>query len=123
MVDYKFHNENPLNAIEEDCVTRAISFAVNENYYKISDKLYAIADLYECEELCVCCYKHLIENYYHLPKINGFEGYTVEEFANYFPKGTYLLRGEGHITILKDSIIHDTGDCRDMVITDAWRAK
>lgn len=112
-----------MSEIEEDCVTRAISFAVDENYYKISDKLYAIADLYECDRLCVCCYKHLLDSYYQLPEIKGYEGLTIQEFANHFPRGTYLIRGEGHLTVMQDSIIFDLFDCRYMKITNVWRAR
>lgn len=120
-MEYQFYNGNPLGEIEEDCVTKAIAFALQEDYYKISDKLYAIANLYECDRLCVCCYQHLLNDYYKLEEIHDCKGMTVEEFANTHPYGTYLLRGNGHLTAIYNSILYDIFDCRDMIITNAWR--
>lgn len=120
-MEYQFYNGNPLGEIEEDCVTKAISFALQEDYYKISDKLYAIANLYECERLCVCCYQHLLNDYYKLEEIQDCKGMTVEEFANTHPYGTYLLRGNGHLTVIYNSRLYDLFDCRNMIITNAWR--
>ena len=40
MARYQFLNVNPLGEIEEDCVCRAISLALDKDYYKIQEKLY-----------------------------------------------------------------------------------
>ena len=37
MARYKFLNLNPLGELEEDCVCRAISLALNEDYYVIQE--------------------------------------------------------------------------------------
>lgn len=118
---YKFLNLNPLGEIEEDCVTRAISLGINEEYWKVREKLELIAKLFECEELCVCCYHHLLDDVYKLHKISNCDGMTIEEFAWYHPIGTYILRVDGHLTCLIDNVLYDTWDCRKEIVDIAWK--
>lgn len=123
MARYQFLNVNPLGKIEEDCVCRAISLALDEDYYKIQEKLYLVAKLFECEYLCVCCYKYLLDNVYDLKRIEEVKGMTVEEFANYFPIGIFIVRVEGHLTCVIDNNIMDIWDCRDKIVDLVWEVK
>ena len=123
MARYQFLNVNPLGKIEEDCVCRAISLALDEDYYKIQEKLYLVAKLFECEYLCVCCYKYLLDNVYDLKRIEEVKGMTVEEFANYFPIGIFIVRVEGHLTCVIDNHIMDIWDCRDKIVDLVWEVK
>ena len=116
MARYQFLNVNPLGEIEEDCVCRAISLALDEDYYKIQEKLYLVAKLFECEYLCICCYKYLLDEVYDLKRIEEVKGMTVEEFANYFPVGIFIVRVEGHLTCVIDNHIMDIWDCRDKIV-------
>lgn len=120
MARYQFLNVNPLGKIEEDCVCRAISLALDEDYYKIQEKLYLVAKLFECEYLCVCCYKYLLDNVYDLKRIEEVKGMTIEEFANYFPTGIFIVRVEGHLTCVIDNNIIDIWDCRDKIVDLVW---
>lgn len=123
MARYQFLNVNPLGEIEEDCVCRAISLALDEDYYKIQEKLYLVAKLFECEYLCVCCYKYLLDEVYDLKRIEEVKGMTVEEFANYFPVGIFIVRVEGHLTCVIDNHIMDIWDCRDKIVDLVWEVK
>lgn len=123
MAMYQFLNVNPLGEIEEDCVCRAISLALDEDYYKIQEKLYLVAKLFECEYLCVCCYKYLLDEVYDLKRIEEVKGMTVEEFANYFPVGIFIVRVEGHLTCVIDNHIMDIWDCRDKIVDLVWEVK
>lgn len=118
---YQFLNLQPLGKIEEDCVCRAISCALNENYYKIQDKLHLIADLFECEELCVCCYKYLLDTVYNFKRYESFQGYTIEEFIDMNPQGTYIIRVDGHLTCCCDGNLYDTWDCRNEIVDIVWQ--
>lgn len=90
-------------------------------YYEIYDKLYLVADLLDCEMLCVYCYRFLIENVFNFAPIPTDDLYPAE-FADEHPNGTYLLRMEGHIVPLIDGTIYDLFDSRYYgIITDAWR--
>ena len=123
MARYQFLNVNPLGEIEEDCVCRAISLALNEDYYKIQEKLYLVAKLFECQYLCICCYKYLLDNVYDLKRIEEVKGMTVEEFANYFPIGIFIVRVEGHLTCVIDNNIMDIWNCKDEVVDLVWEVK
>lgn len=123
MARYQFLNVNPLGEIEEDCVCRAISLALDEDYYKIQEKLYLVAKLFECESLCICCYKYLLDDVYDLKRIEEVKGMTIEEFANYFPIGIFIVRVEGHLTCLIDNHIMDIWDCRDKIVDLVWEVK
>jgi hypothetical protein len=120
MSRYQFLNLNPLNKIEEDCVCRAISLALEEDYYIILDKLYLVAELFECEQLCVCCYRFLLDNIYDLKRIEDCKGIKIKNFAKMNPRGTFLIRIDGHLTCLIDGVIYDLWDCNEEIIDLIW---
>lgn len=119
-MEFKYVNMNPLNAIESDCVCRAISLGVNEDYEIIEEKLHLIAQLFECEELCACCYKHLLESVYGLRRIQLNERLTIEEFLQLNPIGVYIIRVEGHLTCGIDGKLCDTWNCKDKLVDLVW---
>lgn len=120
---YKFYNVNPLGKREEDCVIRAIKLALDEDYYKIEHKLYLIADLFECDTLCVCCYKHLLDDVYKLKRVRGFRGCTIEEFLLDNPKGIYIIRVPEHLTCAIDGTVYDIWNCLDQIIDIVWKVE
>lgn len=118
---YEFLNVQPLGKIQEDCVCRAISGALDEDYYLIENKLHLIAELFDCEELCVCCYKYLLDNVYDLKRIESFQGLTIEEFLNICDYGTYIIRVKGHLTWACNGVLKDIWDCRKEVVDLIWQ--
>lgn len=122
-IKYKFLNLNPLGEREEDCVCRAISLALQEDYYKIQTKLNLVGDLFECESLCVCCYKFLLDSVYNLQRIEEVRGMTINEFAKLFNQGTYIVRVDAHCTCVVDSVLYDIWDCRDEIVDIVWEVK
>lgn len=87
---------------------------------EIRKKLYHTAKLLNCEKLCVCCYRHLIEDVIKCKSVPA-DGMTVDEFANSHNQGTYLIRMSGHLSCIIGGIVYDIWDCRDEFVTDAWR--
>lgn len=120
MAKFVYYNNNPRLIKTEDCVTRAISLASGLPYKEIQDKLYYTAKLLNCDKLCVCCYRHLLDDVFKYQRMDC-DGLFVREFADKHPKGIYLLRIDGHITCCIDNTIYDLWDCRDEFITDAWK--
>ena len=114
-----YYNQNPDGDRENDCVTRAISLASGLPYSVIRKKLFHISKLLNCEKLCVCCYRHLLDDIFKYQRVECY-GNTVREFANKHRQGTYLVRMGGHITTIIDGEIWDTFDCGDEFCTDAW---
>lgn len=120
MARYKFINANPLGKLEEDCVCRAISLALNIDYNIINHKLHLIGELYDCEFLCKSCYGCLLDNVFSLDRIESFNGIPISEFVEMAPKGTFIIRVEGHLTCVIDNQIYDTWDCGNELIDTIW---
>lgn len=123
MSRYKFLNLNPLGKRELDCVCRAISLGLELPYYVVQEKLQLVGFLFDCEALCVCCYKYLLDEVYDLQRIEEVQGMTVGEFAEKFPKGVYIVRVDGHCTCIVDSVVRDTWDCRDEIVDIVWKVE
>lgn len=120
MVDFEYYNIQPEGIIQNDCVCRAISYATGLPYYKIEEKLYYAGKFLECDALCVDCYEILLTDYFGFKPIDC-EGETLYEFAEEHPQGMYLVRSDGHISVLDDYCVIDIWDCRDMILTNAWK--
>lgn len=122
MARFRYYNVNPDGEHHNDCVTRAISLALEQPYSSIRRKLRCVATLFECERICLSCYKHLIENVFYCKPLDC-DGMTVEEFADMHPWGTYLVRMEQHISVIIDNTIYDIFDCRNRLLTNAWEVR
>lgn len=117
---FKYLNVNPLSIEEEDCVTRAISLASGYSYADIQDKLYYMARLFDCEELCVCCYKHLLDDIFEYPRVKS-KGRTVGELCEDYPDCILLVRIDGHLTCVVHGVIRDLWDCSDKIADIIWK--
>ena len=121
MSKYQFLNLNPLGNLEEDCVCRAISLALNEDYHTIEEKLYLVGKLFDCEQLCVCCYKFLLDEVYGLERLEEFSGMTISEFSECYPKGTFLIRIDNHLTCMCNGVVFDIWNCTSKEIRLIWK--
>lgn len=101
----------------------AVYRKLNEDYYTIQHKLDLIGDLFECEELCVCCYKHLLDSVYNLNRYESFQGMTIEKFLNLNPVGIFIIRVNGHLTCAIDGTLYDIWDCRNEIIDVVWKVE
>lgn len=117
---FKYLNLNPLSIEEEDCVTRAIALASGYSYADIQDKLYYMARLFDCEELCVCCYKHLLDDIFDYPRVKS-KGRTVGELCEDYPDDILLVRIDGHLTCVVHGVIRDLWDCSDKIADIIWK--
>lgn len=60
---------------------------------------------------------------YKLNKVVFYKGMTVEEFANHFPIGVFIVRVEGHLTCVIDNNIMDIWNCKDEIVDLVWEVK
>ena len=120
MARFSYYNINPDGVRKNDCVTRAISLASGLDYKEVQEKLFYTAKLLNCEKLCVCCYRHLLDDVLKYRRVDC-DGLMVGEFADTYPNGTYLVRMNGHISCIIDGTIYDIWDCRGEWLTDAWK--
>lgn len=119
MADYKFYNANPLNKLEQDCVCRAISRAMKIPYRDIERKLTEVASLFDCEELCVCCYHHLLEKVFGLVGKNA-NGAKVRDIINDYKDNILIIRIQGHLTMAEYGVCYDIWNCLDKRADVFW---
>ena len=94
---------------------------LDEDYYVIEKKLKLVGQLFECQELCVDCYKFLLDEVYGLERIEAYCGRTIKEFAHDYPNGIYLIRIEGHLTNLFNGTNFDLWNCLNEKIDIIWK--
>lgn len=120
MAKFVYWNENPQGNRINDCVTRAITFATKLPYKVVRRKLYHSAKLLDCEKLCPTCYSFLIQEVLGgIPK--NCDGYSIGKFADRNPQGTYLIRIQGHLTVIKNCVLYDTWNCLHRKCDMAWK--
>lgn len=120
---YQNLNVNPLHKIADDCTVRAIATVLHKDWEEV------YADI---------CLEGL--RYYDMPSSNhvwgaylkkqGFQRhiipdtcpqcYSVKEFANDHPKGSYILALSGHVVPVIDGVYYDTWDSGDRVPVYYW---
>lgn len=116
---YTYYNKNPLKNIENDCVCRAISTALDRDYYEIEDLLYQNSNKCDCNMLTKSCYRQLLERHFGLKVHNG-KGRTVEEIAYSYPNNNVIMRVYGHLTCSIKGEVIDIFDCSNEIVDEFW---
>ena len=118
-MSYIYYNRNPVGTIKNDCVCRAISLAVNENYYVVDHLLRDNSNINSCDKLTKSCYRELLENYYGLIPRYG-NGMTVQEVARMYPHNRVIMRVYAHLTCSINGKVYDIFDCSKDVVDEFW---
>ena len=116
---YKYYNNNPDNEKLSDCVIRAMTLALDIDYYDIVSLLYENGEKYKCHPLSVDCYGKLLDEYFGLKHYTGY-GKTIGEISKEFKDNILLVRTNGHLTTSMYGNICDIWDCSDKIATDFW---
>lgn len=123
---YKSYNANPVNKRVGDCTVRAISKVLDETWE---------------ETYLGTCIQGFMQ--YDMPSANsvwgaylrskGFqrnlipdeylEQYTVDDFCQDHPKGTYLLALQTHVVAVIDGNYYDTWDSGNEIPVYFWERK
>lgn len=114
---YKYYNANARGNFVNDCVIRAISVAEGKSWDKTYDELSNIAQ----DEGNLLDDMDFVEGYLdkRYKRVRHYSK-TVGEFIEEFPKGTFLITMEGHITVVIDGTLYDTFDCRPRRMWCVW---
>ena len=99
---------------------RAISTATGLYYDAILNLLEIVSDRFECEELCVCCYRHLLEDILCFPCTECNFKKTVEDIALEFPKNRIIVRIDAHLTSVINGTVLDLWDCSKEHVDCFW---
>lgn len=117
--NFIFYNANPKYERIGDCVIRAISLALNKNYYDILYELFSISNYFNCDMIVRDCYMNLLNNEYNLKNLDGM-GKTVDEVVDDFRDNVLIMRLEGHLTMSKYGDVIDTWDTRNEIVDNFW---
>lgn len=120
MSDYKYYNYNPDNHRINDCVSRAIGEATGLSYNTVNRLLATVAEIYDCDKLCVCCYKHLLSHFLGYKKYICKSDVLVSDVIEDFSDCTVIIRIRGHLTCAKNGVLLDTWDCSDKEVDCFW---
>lgn len=120
MSDFVYRNVNPKKAEGRDCVCRAICLASALPYHTVERLLSLVAKSYECDELCVCCYHHLLEDVFGYKHRYCEDGETVGDIAKKYPRNTIIVRIEGHLTACVNGACYDIWNCTDEQADCYW---
>ena len=88
------YNANPFGLDVEDCVIRAISTALNYNWYMVHDELsYLSRKMADIPSSNRVWKKYLYDKGYSEYKVENIcpRCYSVKQFCNEHPRGTYIL--------------------------------
>lgn len=110
---YSYYNANPYKIRVGDCVIRAISKAFNQpwedTYIDLTIQGYLMGDLLSSNAVWGAYLKSkgftrdIVSN-------DCPECYTIEDFCNEHPKGTYIIGTGTHAVCVIDSVLYDTWD-------------
>lgn len=120
MNNYAYYNRNPDGSRISDCVSRAISGATNLSYKTVNRLLAITAERFECDKLCVCCYKHLLSHFFGFKRYNCKSGVLVKDVIRDFSNEILIIRIDGHLTYSKYGKVQDTWNCLDREVDCFW---
>ena len=105
--------------MENDCVCRAISTALDIDYYEVKYLIYKNSKNNSCDALTKSCYRSLLENEFGLKSHFG-RGRTVKEIAYRYPHNCVIMRVYAHLTCSLYGRPYDTFDCTGDIVDEYW---
>jgi hypothetical protein len=116
-------NAHPKGLKTTDCVVRAISKATNIEYMESRRKLNQLKRDWRFTSYkdTKFLYKYF-EGYPRLifKAVRGEPRLKGSDFTILHPKGTYILKMAGHVTLCIDGVILDIWDCTYRSVYTAW---
>lgn len=123
MARFMNHNANPQKNRVGDCVVRAISKATNTDWETTMSKLFVFsvmaADMPSANHVWGQYLKSLGFKRYCVDD-HDKEWYSVIDFCNDHPRGTYILALSSHVVCAIDGVYFDTWDCGSEVPIYYW---
>ena len=119
-----FYNPNPDKKLVGDCVIRAISIVMNQDWEKtyldIALQGYTMKDMPSANHVWGAYLHNRGFKRYVVPDTCP-DCYTVEDFCEDFPTGTYLLAIGTHVVAVQDGNYFDTWDSGNEVPMYYWQ--
>lgn len=121
---YQYYNPNPLSKSVGDCVIRALSKALDTDWYTIYSELtvqgYAMADMPSSNAVWGQYLKSKGFRRYIIPNTCP-DCYTVADFCIDNPQGTYILATGSHAVTVQNSTWFDSWDSANEIPIFFWK--
>lgn len=120
---FQFYNANPDNRLVIDCTVRAISKVTRQSwdstYIGLANKGFEMHDMPNSNAVWGSYMRDLGYKRYPIPNTCP-DCYTVYEFCEDNPRGTFLLATGDHVVAAVDGIYYDTWDSGDAIPVYYW---
>ena len=114
---YKYYNENPLLAHEDDCVIRALSCVLDRSWDSVYNELSDLAQY----NGTMMDNRGFVRWYLdtHFERISN-PPYKVYQVAQMFKNNVVLCTMRGHICCIKYGVIYDIFNPSNRIVEDVW---
>jgi len=121
---FEIHNAHPKGLKTTDCVVRAISTAFEKDYLECRRELNQKKRAWGFTSYKDT--KFLYRYFDRFPRlifkaVPGEPRLKGSGFTELHPKGSFILKMAGHITLCVDGVILDTWDCTYRSVYTAWK--
>lgn len=125
MVDFKYRSANSPSFERADCTVRALAIATDSPYYdaykilsqagRKPNRGFYIEKFLKSKIFLLGC---------QFTKLKFRKPITLSKFVKKYPHGTFYVRKRGHVFVIKNGTVFDTGKPGDYTkITMAWKVE
>lgn len=123
MSNWQSYNNNPKRNRVGDCTVRAISKALNQDwettYAGLSAYGFSLGDMPNANHVWGAYLEDKGFNQYLVDR-HGKRPYTVSDFCQDNPQGTYILAIDGHVVCVINGIYYDTWNSGEEIPIYYW---
>lgn len=118
---FEYFNPNPERERAGDCTVRAICKATDQTWEKVYAGVCAMGFMrHDMPSSNHVWGAYLQSLGWKRRPLFGDDYYTVNDFCEEHPAGTYILAMDGHVACVQDGRLFDTWDCGDQPLLYYW---
>lgn len=117
------YEPNPVRSGASDCAVRAVAKALKisweEAYMKLSSNGFQMGNVISADEVWGSVLRQHGFTRYIVPNTCP-DCYSVARFCDEHPKGTYVVKSEGHVATVIDCVLYDSWPSQDKTVIYYW---